>query len=313
LINKALYEEELQKPALTKIQKQQSLEAARKKLQDKKNELIISKNLVRLDFCDRCLINGDLYGISKYGAKLFPLAILKDVSPEVEWNGFRYKRIKNGALVLQDQKVFLKEQCRFYQKTGECARGDKCNYTHNSQKVAICRRFIRGSCSVANCPLTHEFNEFNTPICHFFMKKSCKNEECQFLHVDAELELICRPFSVGGYCFRGKSCKFIHLFECPDYQLTRECPRGKNCKLTHSLKNNLDARLTFNTLNPEYYQLPDLTKKLDVHEDPRILNLEVEEDEAKQREQDEDEDEDDDDFTFEENGQLAEGADFVHF
>lgn len=307
LINKALYEEELKTPSLTKEEKQAALLEIKQKILNKKMEVRISKNKVKLDLCDRTLINGDLYAISRYGAKLVPLCVLKDNSATVEWNGYDYKRIKTGALILQNQRIFLKEQCRFYEKTGYCSRGSNCTYTHNVKKIAICRNFIRGSCEIPNCPLTHEFNEFNTPICHFFMSNSCKNENCQFLHTDPELELICRPFSIGGYCFRGKNCKFIHLFECPDFQLTRECPRGKSCKLKHSNKNNLDARLTFNTLNPEYYELPDLTKKLDIHEDPRIINFEIEEDESKHINSDDD---DDDDIYNEE---LQTDADFIHF
>jgi len=159
------------------------------------------------------------------------------------------------------------------------------------------------------------------------------NPDCIFLHVEPELELICRPFSIGGYCFRGKNCKFTHSFECPDYQLTRECPRGKKCYLVHSNKDNLDAKLLFNTLNPDYYQLPNLTKYDYLHQDPRIQHSEIEQDVSKfnvydsesDEEFDDDNDNDNDSNSLsntggalaQDNDNITDGleinADFIHF
>ncbi|CCH45536.1 hypothetical protein BN7_5118 [Wickerhamomyces ciferrii] len=173
LINKNIYDKELQEKNLSKEEKAAKLQDAKYKILIKKLEVRASKNRVKLDLCDRCLIDGDIYAISKYGARLVPTDIPTGIKPmKLQWNGYDYTRTKNGSLKLTDQKV-------------------------------------------------------------------------------------------------GKACKFRHIYECPDYQLFRECPRGKHCKLTHLDQDNLDAKLLFNTLDPENFQLPNLTKLDNLHQDPR--------------------------------------------
>lgn len=130
--------------------------------------------------------------------------------------------------------------------------------------------------------------------------------------------MVCRPFAIGGYCFRGKNCKFTHSFECPDYQLDRVCPRGKNCKLNHSKRDNLDAKLIFNTLDPDYYQLPNLTKLDNLNQDPRIQKSEIEQDISKFSDYDSESDGESDNVsisTARSTGTdgLEVNADFIHF
>lgn len=279
LINKKVYEKELQTGNLTKEQKIEALKLAKQKIRQKKLETRISKNQVRLDLVDRCAINGEIYAISRFGSKLVPLSapvLLEEGGSVIRWNDHDYKRDKYGNLKLQHIKVFLKEQCRYFQKTGECSREATCRYFHNAHKVALCRNYMRGSCIKDGCKFSHEVNEHNVPHCSFFMKGACKNGDCQFLHTNPEFRLVCRPFAVGGYCLRGKSCQFTHNFECPDFQLSKSCPRGKNCKLAHlDYKDTTDAKIAFNTLNPSVFQLPDLTTSLDGNIDPRIKDEEV--------------------------------------
>lgn len=47
--------------------------------------------------------------------------------------------------------------CVHYTRFGVCKRGDgKCLYVHDPEKVAVCTKFLRGSCSDPACRLTHK-------------------------------------------------------------------------------------------------------------------------------------------------------------
>lgn len=60
-----------------------------------------------------------------------------------------------------------------------------------------------------------------------------------FAHVKTNPDAkICRPFALGGWCNRGLSCSFKHVYECPDYYESGVCPRGKTCKLNHTMRRN---------------------------------------------------------------------------
>jgi hypothetical protein len=309
LVNKELYEKELKQKNLTKEEKQKALEEKKVSILRKKQAIRSSKNRVKLDYCDWCVIDGDTFAISRYGAKLVLLDIPEGPKPiSVSWNEKSYRRTKTGNLRLIDQKVFLKEQCRYFQKTGECSRGTSCKYAHNKTKLMLCPKFIKGNCTNEACPLSHEPTEFNTSLCHFFIRGNCKNERCPFLHVTPEFELICRQFAIGGYCFRGSKCKFRHVHECPDFQLIQNCPRGKNCRLQHKHQDSTMAKLEYNSLDPKCLQLPDLTKVDDINSDPRIiLDIEENQDEVS------DSDDSDDDSHIDQNEDLEVDADFIHF
>lgn len=108
LINKNIYEKELQEKNLSKEEKLEKLKNAQFKIMMKKMETRISKNKVRLDLCDRCIIDDDLYSISRYGAKLVLLNIPTGIKPrKVHWNGNDYERVKSGSLKLLNTKVYV--------------------------------------------------------------------------------------------------------------------------------------------------------------------------------------------------------------
>lgn len=108
LINKNIYEKELQERNLSKEEKLDKLKDAQFKIFMKKMETRISKNKVRLDLCDRCIIDDDLYSISRYGAKLVLLNIPTGIKPrKLNWNGYEYERMKTGNLKLLNTKVYV--------------------------------------------------------------------------------------------------------------------------------------------------------------------------------------------------------------
>lgn len=108
LINKSIYEKELQEKNLTKEEKIERLKDAKSKITLKKLETRASKNRVRLDLCDRCVIDGELYSISRFGAKLVFLDVPTGVKPrKIIWNGYQYERAKTGNLKLVNTKVYV--------------------------------------------------------------------------------------------------------------------------------------------------------------------------------------------------------------
>lgn len=108
LINKSIYEKELQEKNLTKEEKIERLKDAKSKITLKKLETRASKNRVRLDLCDRCVIDGELYSISRFGAKLVFLDVPTGMKPrKIIWNGYQYERAKTGNLKLVNTKVYV--------------------------------------------------------------------------------------------------------------------------------------------------------------------------------------------------------------
>lgn len=100
---------------------------------------------------------------------------------------------------------------------------------------------MSNSCHNKNCLLSHIPSQYNTPLCRYFLENKCVNPKCIYEHTFPEnfnepnVEIwVCRPFSIGGSCPRGRKCPFMHLFICPDFQENGTCPRGKACTLAHS-------------------------------------------------------------------------------
>uniref|UniRef100_A0A674PET2 Zinc finger CCCH-type containing 3 n=1 Tax=Takifugu rubripes TaxID=31033 RepID=A0A674PET2_TAKRU len=56
------------------------------------------------------------------------------------------------------QKKQAKQYCMYYNRFGKCNRGNSCPYIHDPDKVAVCTRFLRGTCKKAEgiCPFSHK-------------------------------------------------------------------------------------------------------------------------------------------------------------
>lgn len=91
----------------------------------------------------------------------------------------RYVRISNGNQLVRNPKkrtrVLANEKvkwslhtarlklakkriyCQFFTRFGKCNKGDgKCPYIHDPSKIAVCTKFLSGSCSNEECKLTHK-------------------------------------------------------------------------------------------------------------------------------------------------------------
>ncbi|XP_028259926.1 zinc finger CCCH domain-containing protein 3 [Parambassis ranga] len=135
----------------------------------------------------------------------------------------------------QQQKKQQKQYCMYYNRFGKCNRGMSCPYIHDPDKVAVCTRFLRGTCKPANgtCPFSHKVAKEKMPVCSYFLKGICNNSDCPYSHVYVSRKAeVCEDF-VKGYCPEGEKCKKKHTLVCPDFSKTGSCPRGSRCKLQH--------------------------------------------------------------------------------
>ncbi|TDH08909.1 hypothetical protein EPR50_G00103010 [Perca flavescens] len=133
------------------------------------------------------------------------------------------------------QKKQQKQYCMYYNRFGKCNRGNSCPYIHDPDKVAVCTRFLRGTCKQADgtCPFSHKLAKEKMPVCSYFLKGICNNSDCPYSHVYVSRKAeVCEDF-VKGYCPEGEKCKKKHTLVCPDFSKTASCPRGARCKLQH--------------------------------------------------------------------------------
>ncbi|XP_017367011.1 zinc finger CCCH domain-containing protein 3 isoform X1 [Cebus imitator] len=128
-----------------------------------------------------------------------------------------------------------KEFCMYYNRFGRCNRGERCPYIHDPEKVAVCTRFVRGTCKKTDgtCPFSHHVSKEKMPVCSYFLKGICSNSNCPYSHVYVSRKAeVCSDF-LKGYCPLGAKCKKKHTLVCPDFARRGSCPRGTQCQLLH--------------------------------------------------------------------------------
>ncbi|XP_049621524.1 zinc finger CCCH domain-containing protein 3 isoform X2 [Suncus etruscus] len=127
------------------------------------------------------------------------------------------------------------EYCMYYNRFGRCNRGQQCPYIHDPEKVAVCTRFLRGTCKKTDgtCPFSHQVAKEKMPVCSYFLKGICSNSSCPYSHVYVSRKAeVCAGF-LKGYCPMGAKCKKKHTLLCPDFSRRGACPRGAQCQLLH--------------------------------------------------------------------------------
>ncbi|XP_059630634.1 uncharacterized protein LOC132273660 isoform X2 [Cornus florida] len=127
-----------------------------------------------------------------------------------------------------------RQYCQFFTRFGKCNKDDgKCPYIHDPSKIAVCTKFLNGSCSNPNCKLTHKVIPERMQDCSYFLQGLCNNESCPYRHVNVNPNSsICEGF-LRGYCADGDECRKKHSYVCPIFEATGICPQGSNCKLHH--------------------------------------------------------------------------------
>ncbi|XP_006803690.1 zinc finger CCCH domain-containing protein 3 isoform X1 [Neolamprologus brichardi] len=149
----------------------------------------------------------------------------------------RYRAVQRSLAIIRHarQKQRQKQYCMYYNRFGKCNRGTSCPFIHDPDKVAVCTRFLRGTCKQADgtCPFSHKVAKEKMPVCSYFLKGICNNSDCPYSHVYVSRKAeVCQDF-VKGYCPEGEKCKKKHTLVCPDFSKTGSCPHGSRCKLQH--------------------------------------------------------------------------------
>ncbi|XP_078071966.1 uncharacterized protein zc3h3 [Mustelus asterias] len=135
----------------------------------------------------------------------------------------------------KQKKSKKKEYCMYYNRFGKCNRGDDCPYIHDPEKVAVCTRFLRGTCKKIDgtCPFSHKVSKDKMPVCSYYLRGICSNNNCPYSHVYVSRKAeVCRDF-LKGYCPLGEKCKKKHTLVCPEFSRTGSCTQGSKCKLQH--------------------------------------------------------------------------------
>ncbi|XP_051879549.1 zinc finger CCCH domain-containing protein 3 isoform X2 [Pristis pectinata] len=135
----------------------------------------------------------------------------------------------------KQKKSKKKEYCMYYNRFGKCNRGDNCPYIHDPEKVAVCTRFLRGTCKKTDgtCPFSHKVSKDKMPVCSYYLKGICSSNNCPYSHVYVSRKAeVCQDF-LKGYCPLGAKCKKKHTLICPEFSKTGNCTQGSKCKLQH--------------------------------------------------------------------------------
>ncbi|XP_041255596.1 zinc finger CCCH domain-containing protein 3 isoform X2 [Onychostruthus taczanowskii] len=123
------------------------------------------------------------------------------------------------------QKKKKKEYCMYYNRFGKCNRGESCPYIHDPEKVAVCTRFLRGTCKKTDgtCPFSHKVSKDKMPVCSYYLKGICSNSNCPYSHVYVSRKAeVCQDF-LKGYCPMGE--KHCHR-AVPRIEPISMCPCG---------------------------------------------------------------------------------------
>uniref|UniRef100_UPI00398EB63E zinc finger CCCH domain-containing protein 3 isoform X2 n=1 Tax=Pristiophorus japonicus TaxID=55135 RepID=UPI00398EB63E len=149
----------------------------------------------------------------------------------------------------KQKKSKKKEYCMYYNRFGKCNRGDNCPYIHDPEKVAVCTRFLRGTCKKTDgtCPFSHKVSKDKMPVCSYYLRGICNNNNCPYSHVYVSRKAeVCRDF-LKGYCPLGAKCKKKHTLVCPEFSRTGSCTQGSKCKLQHRQRKSDKRKHAFET------------------------------------------------------------------
>ncbi|XVF39246.1 hypothetical protein PTKIN_Ptkin01aG0020100 [Pterospermum kingtungense] len=209
-----------------------------------------------------------------------------------------YVRIGNGNQLVRDPKkrtrvlasekvrwslhtarlrlVKKRKYCQFFTRFGKCNKDDgKCPYIHDSSKIAVCTKFLKGLCSNPNCKLTHEVIPERMPDCSYFLQGLCANENCPYRHVHVNPNASTCGGFLKGYCADGNECRKKHSYVCPNFEAKRSCSQGSKCKLHHPKnrsKRKKSKRMEHNYAHGRYFGVDIFEPKRMVSERHRAID-----------------------------------------
>ncbi|RWS29920.1 zinc finger CCCH domain-containing protein 3-like protein [Leptotrombidium deliense] len=124
------------------------------------------------------------------------------------------RRPFKNRVLLKRSKIYVRKEktyCMFFCRFGRC-HNNNCKYVHDPEKVAVCTRFLRGTCRLNDCPFSHKVIPAKMPVCSFFLRGRCNNDNCPYSHVNVNPEAsVCADFA-KGFCKNGEKCTLRHVF-----------------------------------------------------------------------------------------------------
>lgn len=106
-----------------------------------------------------------------------------------------------------------KQYCMFYNKFGKCKKKEDgvCPYIHDSDKVAVCRKFLQGNCHKDKCLLSHKVAPEKMPVCKFYLEGVCTKDPCPYRHVKVNDSAEICPDFLKGFCPLYDKCMKRHV------------------------------------------------------------------------------------------------------
>ncbi|KAI5951113.1 hypothetical protein KGF54_004187 [Candida jiufengensis] len=233
LFNMSIFRQENGRLRQTAILRQNALDEIKQQKIKEHTKSKIAKNKSLSDFCDRIYLNGTKYAVAKNGRVLLPIISIPSNAPDqIVWNNEFYIKQNSGSYKIQNSR-------------------ENCKYDHDVAKIRICPHYLNGVCSDPNCILSHNSNDHNAPLCRYKLENKCHNSQCNYSHNmpeyynDPNYEIwVCRQFSIGSWCPRGKNCPFLHVWNCPDYEEDQYCSRGDDCALNHQFTRRMQSHIS---------------------------------------------------------------------
>ncbi|XP_075228698.1 zinc finger CCCH domain-containing protein 3 [Lycorma delicatula] len=159
---------------------------------------------------------------------------------------------KQRSIALLTKKLRkCNEPCLIFNRFGQCSSKERgtCNRLHDRKRVAICRKFLQGTCEKNDCLLSHDVGPSKMPTCRHYLAGICVRDNCPYLHVKLSSSApICVQF-LQGYCPDAEKCKRRHIEMCPELEDRGVCSKGKSCPYPHpkfkTLQKKIDRDINF--------------------------------------------------------------------
>ncbi|KAL0589641.1 hypothetical protein ABG067_002190 [Albugo candida] len=134
--------------------------------------------------------------------------------------------VDRARLAKAKQTLVRTEYCLFYNRFGCCNKKNSCKYIHDSRKIAVCPKFLKGGCDNPKCLLSHKHDQNKMPVCKLFLRGTCTREGCKYRHIKVSSNAGICPAFLKGYCPLQSECCLKH--ELPTKKRTlRSISNGK--------------------------------------------------------------------------------------
>ncbi|KAL0326121.1 UNVERIFIED_CONTAM: Zinc finger CCCH domain-containing protein 7 [Sesamum radiatum] len=176
-------------------------------------------------------------------------------SEHVSW---QVRRVRWSLRTARLRMARKRRYCQFFTRFGKCNKDDgKCPYIHDPSKIAVCTKFLSGSCSNPDCKLTHKCRKKHTYVCPAFESTGvCPQASTCKLHHPKKMEKkpTTEPKIIRGRYFDGG---LIGDANCSMDTTEKLSAKGKDDTVCHEGK------------FPDYISLDVSDEEMDHRLDPR--------------------------------------------